>query len=267
MRILIVGSLTVDIIGCEERPGGPALFCSLAARFLGGDYLCVGLIPRRYRWAKPRGYFIESEGPIFEHAYFGDRRVSRLVSLPRILDELPVSDRFDVALISPVYHEFSDKLLDAIRAEILIADVQGFVRTCDPRGNIILREPEPWEEEFLRRCAIIHASIEEARYVEEVSGPAKIITMGSDGSIIVAGGEEVRVPAFRVEGDPTGAGDFFTTVLAMKYYETRDILQATIFASAATSVFIEKRSRIGDLAGIKEELAMRIRTIERMLQR
>jgi len=38
MKILILGSLTIDIIEGRLASGGPALYCSLAAELLGLDY-------------------------------------------------------------------------------------------------------------------------------------------------------------------------------------------------------------------------------------
>ncbi|MET3640733.1 ribokinase [Prescottella equi] len=60
-------------------------------------------------------------------------------------------------------------------------------------------------------------SVQAARMAGRLSGPAAVVvTLGSDGAVLVRGGAVTEVPAVPVERvvDPTGAGDTFTGALA-----------------------------------------------------
>ena len=81
-RILSFASLTIDIIENKRVPGGPALYYSLASRFLETNLYCIGFKPRGYVWYEPKGIFFVGDGPVFRHVYSGDERLSWIVSKP-----------------------------------------------------------------------------------------------------------------------------------------------------------------------------------------
>ena len=268
MRILILGSLTIDYIDGEEKPGGPALFCSMACMALGYDYYCYGVIPRKYRWETPKGEFLEGEGPVFQHIYKGERRLSKLIGIPpRIGGEVVLED-YDLAIISPVFGEFEMSLLNNVVTHIPSAiDIQGFVRTADDKGNIKYKAANRETYGILQKARILHVSEDEYEVMENIPrGIIVVVTYGSRGCHIYLGEEKIYVPAYRVRGDPTGAGDFFTTILMAQYIVTGDILESTVYAAAATSIFIEGRlgrkvNNIRKLDLFRHELYRRIEKI------
>lgn len=71
-----------------------------------------------------------------------------------------------------------------------------------------------------------------------------ILTLGAEGSyILTAEGKEYWIaPIKTYEGvvDTTGAGDTYISVFTAEYVQTGDILKAGMFASATTSILIEK---------------------------
>ncbi len=75
-------------------------------------------------------------------------------------------------------------------------------------------------------------------------GPeAVVITMGSEGAAVVARDLRAHVPAYRVRVvDSVGAGDAFSSALAVALLEGRDLLKAVEFANAAAAL---KTTRVG----------------------
>ena len=275
MRILILGSLTIDIIGGEERPGGPALFCGMACEALGIEYYCVGCRPRDYRWEIPEGDFVVGEGPIFEHRYVGDRRFSRLIKLPEKIGVAPPINKFDLAIVSPVFGEYETHVIKRI-LELGVPtaiDIQGFVRDIDYKGRIISRYVPDELYDVLEDAVLVHMSDEEMPMVRKLpSGATLSITYGSRGSSIIRGDESHFVPAFQISGDPTGAGDFFTCVLAVKILELGDPIEAAVYATVATSLFIESKigRRLGEIrliSDFSEDLRMRMHIIRMRMER
>lgn len=60
-----------------------------------------------------------------------------------------------------------------------------------------------------------------------------VLKMGDRGSYIYGDGIDVLVPPYKVDAlDPTAAGDAFTGALAMKFVETKDIVEAARYANA-----------------------------------
>ena len=73
-----------------------------------------------------------------------------------------------------------------------------------------------------------------AKYRPKVCGA----TMGVRGSMCFDGRDFVKCPAFKVEKvvDTTGCGDLFHTAFAMRYAETRDLMESQRFAAATSAI-------------------------------
>ena len=62
-------------------------------------------------------------------------------------------------------------------------------------------------------------------------------TMGENGSMVYDRGRFVKCPAFKVEVvDTTGAGDLFHTGFAVRYLETRDLMECQRFGAACAAL-------------------------------
>ena len=72
-----------------------------------------------------------------------------------------------------------------------------------------------------------------AKYRPKVCGT----TMGARGSMCFDGKDFVKCPAFHVDKvvDTTGCGDLFHTGFAVRYLETRDLLDCQRFAAAVSA--------------------------------
>jgi ribokinase len=83
---------------------------------------------------------------------------------------------------------------------------------------------------------------------ESLGVRALTITRGEDGSITVAGGQIIRMPAFKIEAvDTTGAGDVFHGGYIFGLLHGWDLERVVRFASAVAAI---KCRRIGGRAGI-----------------
>ena len=241
IRILILGSLTIDIIEGKKLKGGPAYFCSLAAELLGVEYFCCGIKPWGYQWDQPNGEFMMAEGPMFEHRYVGSERISNLIAAPRIFKrDIPNLANYDIVFINPVYKEFDYELVKHIASRRrVVIDAQGFLRQTHGRRIVIMKAGKA-ELELFNKCWVLHISADELSAFDSIPPkPITLITYGAEGSRLIVKEKEYFVPAYRVEGDQTGAGDFFMVIFAVRYTQNDDPLEATLYATAVTSLFVE----------------------------
>jgi len=82
--------------------------------------------------------------------------------------------------------------------------------------------------------------------LEAISGlpatGAVVVTLGSDGAVVVENGKATSVPAHPVAAiDPTGAGDAFCGALAFALSRDRDLLEATKWAVAVGALATTRR--------------------------
>jgi sugar/nucleoside kinase (ribokinase family) len=105
-------------------------------------------------------------------------------------------------------------------AETVAAFARGRRVLFDGQG--LVRRPElgplqldaDFDPAVLEHVSILKLAEEEAAVLGGVEGlgvPEIVVTLGSRGSIVYAGGAEVHVPARPLPRDPTGAGDAFAT--------------------------------------------------------
>lgn len=105
--------------------------------------------------------------------------------------------------------------------------------------------------------------VEPAKQLSEVtqqalalkSASSLVVTLGSEGSLVVEDGRVLHIPAEKVEAvDTTGAGDAFVGVLAASIAEGADLAKAARFASRAAAVAVGRRGAQTSLAG-REDLS------------
>ncbi|MCR8486891.1 MAG: PfkB family carbohydrate kinase, partial [Crenarchaeota archaeon] len=47
------------------------------------------------------------------------------------------------------------------------------------------------------------------------------------------------IPAYRVDGNPTGAGDFFMVAFIAEYLRNKDLIEACLYAASLASLLVE----------------------------
>ena len=176
-------------------------------------------------------------------------------------DDIPIH-YFDcrVFYFCPVDFEVSHEVVARVKVmgALTAADMGGF------GGAHCSAETRGW---FLKdRCAILTAyarnldivkvSMEDCVYLFNERGFTEhealqrlldlgvkiaIMTMGERGAVIASGNMFVSIPAIPVKAvDTTGAGDTFMAAFLSEYIRTSDIKASGLFASAASSILVER---------------------------
>src|SRR5947209_5947375 len=228
--LALVGNLSFDLIdGGPPRVGGAPFHCGRAWRALHVRVTtiarCAPEDERRFRRSFARlglpVHFVPGRATTtFSFTYEGDRRIMRV---ERVGDVWSPDDVVDVphgawVHVAPLLRgDFPPRTLASIaRGRRVSLDAQGLTRVRE-RGQLKL-EPEPDLEPLLRHISILKLAEEEAvalvggldpEALAALGPPEVVVTFGSRGSLVVAGGDATEVTARHVEADPTGSGDMF----------------------------------------------------------
>jgi sugar/nucleoside kinase (ribokinase family) len=269
VRIGVYGNLTLDELDRNGkimvRPGGSALYSSLAAGYLGARVSVFSNIGRDY----PRSILssIQNHGidvsrvktfdaptTRFRISYHGDSRKLALIHPGRKLMPAGRHGSLDAIHLGPVFKEVGLDLLNYARqnSQFLSLDVQGLLRTLDRNGFVRLVRGS--NGPFLSKCNLVKATEEEARLMAPAAtivATARrllhrgaryvIITQGRSGSLLVRkGGSVLHIPSVR-EGkvvDPTGAGDIFVGSWLATFLATKDPFWAGAVGAAFASLSV-----------------------------
>ena len=250
MRVVVVGSFTIDYVGDDVRLGGPLFYSAYILHKLGYEVVAAGAVPDDidipYKSValctlvpKFRLRYLDSEGKVREVEL-----VERGCVINLIPDEL-IKD--SVVIVNTVINEVPYEVLRRVRdlCRFLAIDIQGFVRRSFD-GKVAIE----WSDEVTEVLAladVIHADISEvpiepkdplkaALYLRGFTDGVVTVTMGSDGSVIAYDGKVFRLTSLNEVGDPTGAGDIFLAVLAVKIAEGMDPLEAALYSTVVAGL-------------------------------
>lgn len=290
--ICAVGHVTRDRvrIGEDERdqPGGSAWYLGLALRCLGRNTAVVTRLAARdeallaeLEAAGARLHRIH--GPrttVFENTYVGgdpDQRVQRVEAVAEPFEAEDLGDlRARAFHLGPLTSEdMSAEFVAAVSARGPVwLDLQGLVRRVT--GHEISNGPWPGLEEALQHTAVAKADDAEAALLTGEADPERaaarlegmlgvapreaVVTLGRRGSLIRAGGRLHRVatvPARQVV-DATGCGDTWLAAYLHRRLASDDVAAAGAFASAASTLALERR---GPLAATAAEVAAAVQRL------
>ena len=234
--LAIVGNLSRDLVGGgRPRVGGAPFYAARALRVLGRPAVvatkCAAvdrpeLVPPLVALGVP----VHSQGgestATFAYGYDGDSRWMRVEALGDawteedargwVADALGRAGWVHVGALAR--SDFPAETLEVLaRGRRLSLDGQGLVR---PARTGPLELDGDFDREVLRRVTILRLAEEEAELLapgldegalRSLGVPEVVVTLGSRGSVVLAGGRLERIAARPVEGaaDPTGAGDAF----------------------------------------------------------
>jgi sugar/nucleoside kinase (ribokinase family) len=217
----VVGNLSIDrIAGAPPRIGGGPYHAARAIRLLaarGELYVRCGeadrrfLLPRLAAVGIPLRVVPGTHTAAFSFEYDGDRRTMIVDEIgdawtPR--DARIVDRRIRWLHVVPLLRsDFpTETLAELARGRRLLFDGHGLVRRPE-KGPLQL--DADFDRDLLRYVTVLKLAEEEAELVGDVDVPELVITLGSQGAIVRAGGRETRVTTRPLERDPTGAGDAF----------------------------------------------------------
>ncbi len=264
---LIVGHLTRDLQADGAwRPGGAAFYAAVTAQRLG---LRVGLVTSAPADLCASVAALLGDAPMivapadtattFENVYTPAGRVQylRACATPLTLDAIPEAwRRCAVALLAPVASELAPGLAHALRAGVIGAAPQGWLRQWGVDGRVRPRRLDPGALDALRNLSALILSR------EDLTGPAAdaaaladadetlaawarlvpliVVTRGPDGADLWRAGAVERFPGYPArEVDPTGAGDVFATAFLCGLAATGDAAAAIDQANRVAALSVE----------------------------
>jgi sugar/nucleoside kinase (ribokinase family) len=266
--LTILGHLTIDFLkgswGYSKLPGGPAYYTSIAGKSMNLNVTAISKVGEDYPNGfldKLKSYGVEVKLTVtqrptttFEIEYNKDRRMKLMEKcVDYTLEDL--NNQFSRGLhLGPVAGEIpSEVASQAMRkAEFTSVDVQGFIRSFDDEGKIILRSSL---DGALKKAELIKCSLEEAQAITgriqpedalrklSTLGPKiVIVTSGPKGALMAINRKGYRGPAYpwvKVR-DVTGAGDVFVGAFLAGILRQSDEMWSFSLALAAASKAIEK---------------------------
>ena len=166
-----------------------------------------------------------------------------------------------MVLLGPISNEIDFNILDKFPDALVAVCPQGWMRRWNDDGKVFQKMLEDWT--VFRNVDIVILSEEDLNYqldlIPQLATLFKVlvVTKSEEGADVFFNNNKHTFAAFDSNVvDPTGAGDIFATAFLIRYFETKDISAATIFANSAASLCIEKKG----IKGIpnKKEIINRI---------
>jgi sugar/nucleoside kinase (ribokinase family) len=263
--LAVVGNLSRDLVdGGPPRAGGAPFHAARALRVLGrpafvgakcADVDRDSLLTPLVRLGLPVLWRGGSSTATFAFHYEGDRRVMEVRALgdPWTATDLHGLERADWVHVGALARsDFpAGTLAELARERHLSFDGQGLVR---PERTGPLELDGDYDPEVLRHVSILKLSGEEAQTLvgepdedalRTLGVPEVVVTLGSNGSLVLAGGTLERVPAHPVGGevDPTGAGDAFSAAYLVSRSTGHAPAAAARRATALVAGLLDRRLR------------------------
>jgi sugar/nucleoside kinase (ribokinase family) len=269
-RAAIVGDLVLDVVeGAPERPGGAVWYCARALSQIdpGADVVLACrsapedhdvLVPELEKFGFPVHWQPTTRTTRFSFHYEGERRVMRIDALSDPWTRADIAGWVEDAIRDAPWvivgaltrEDFPLETLTALtgRGRRLVVDAQGLVR----HGRVgPLVSDGSVDRAILGHITALKLNDEEA---EELCGgideaalrslgiPEIVLTLGSDGAVIISGEVTTRVDAVPIDGpvDPTGAGDSFLLSYAVARQRGADAHEAGLIASRFVSTIIAR---------------------------
>jgi sugar/nucleoside kinase (ribokinase family) len=235
----IIGNLVLDVVaGAPERPGGMVWYCARALARIDPEADVVlacrcapsdrdAIVPRLEGLGFPVHWRPAARTTRFSFHYEGERRIMEIdeIAEPWTVADVAgwagaaIGDAPWVVVGALTRADFPPETLAALtaRGHRLVVDAQGLVRHGRTGPLVTDGEVDP---AVLRHITALKLNDEEAEQLcggtdeaalRALGVPEVILTLGSDGALIVSGDVTTHVDAVPVEGDvdPTGAGDSF----------------------------------------------------------
>ena len=266
----IIGNLGLDVVaGAPERPGGAVWYCGRALRQINPDADVVlvcrctptdrdAIVPDLEQLGFPVHWRPAESTIRFSFHYEGDQRIMRIDALAdpwtpadvdgwvgEIIGEAPW-----VLVGALTRADFPLETLAAFtaRGHRLIVDAQGLVR--HGRVGPLVSDGEI-DRAVLDHITALKLNDEEAvqlcggtdeASLRSLGIPEIVLTLGSEGALIISGEETTRVAAVPVVGpvDPTGAGDSFLLSYLVARQRGADPGEAGAIASQFVSTIIAR---------------------------
>lgn len=260
MKLAVFSHCTIDEIkigsNIYEKPGGPACYCSMAARALGFDVELYTKYGPDYAFAselqknKIKFHNAQSQKNTtrFRLEIDGDDRTLWIKNSCEKIDYIKTN--VDGILVSPVFDEISPETLAKLKsdAKLVGLDPQGFLRRAGPDGKITFARTEI----DLGGIHVLKSDPNEVYHLTGVEGidGAKILhkkvehllyTNKREVSLFYKNKQySITLPNMDIY-DTVGVGDIFTATYCCTMLKERDALWALSFAGGAAQAALESK--------------------------
>ena len=262
-ELVVVGHVTRDLVANEERVGGAASYAALAAAELG--------VRTRLLTSAPPGapLLARLEHPLielcvqpsrlqttFELCYAGsERRLWVRAEADPLSDTMLSLGSAPLAFVGTVIGEVAPEQLGCLNSERLVLGLQGWLRRLDPDGEVQSAAPDAlWRLPKHAELVFSEQDHPEAdRLAQRLSahGRVAVVTRGAGGVTAWSGARSEHFTAPSAMAlDPTGAGDIFGVVFALRRSRGDDLPQAIARAQLAAAASTEG-ALLGRLAAVK----------------
>ena len=261
MRVGIYSHCTIDSIVFDddmyEVPGGPACYCTLAARNQKFDVS----LATKYGKDFPLIEFLEEKKISMENK-LSDKNTNRFkivlnnserdLFIQNRCESLEfIDEKTDGVIISPVYDEIPSELFEKIKQSVdfTILDPQGFLRQHDSENKISLKETNL----ALDGISTIKVNSDELFALTGTSGDNALLTLQKNGveNVILTNKQEIsllikdKVYSITLPNlelfDTTGIGDIFCATFCCTMLREKDFLWALSFAGGAAQAALETK--------------------------
>jgi sugar/nucleoside kinase (ribokinase family) len=268
--LAVIGNLARDRIdGLPDRVGGAPFHCARALRLLGRPARVVTkcaaddralLVGPLVALGVTVSWRPASATAAFAFRYRGEERSMSIEALGEPWSPDEARGWVRAALSSSAWLHVAplarsdfppETLAELARGRRLSLDGQGLVRAARVGPLELDGEFDP---ELLRHLSILKLAEEEARQLVSLTNscslarlgvPEVVVTLGSAGCLLFAGGRLERIPARPVSGrvDPTGAGDAFAITYLAARATGHAPAAAARRAAALTAALLSGRAR------------------------
>ena len=228
--LAVLGNVSIDVIdGGRPQVGGGPYHCGQGLRLLERRAHVVAkcapddralVVPPLASLGLQLTMVDAERTAAFALSYEGEVRTTELraVGDPWTPDDLTAIGAAEWVHVAPlVQSDFPAETMEALAVGRKVSyDGQGLVR-CAELGRV--RFDDAFDPDVLRNVSFLKLAEEEAsvilrdvneRSVERLGVPEVVVTYGSRGSVVYAGGDTTPVPCHPIQGvDLTGCGDVF----------------------------------------------------------
>jgi len=263
MKLAIFSHCTIDEISRNnqvvETAGGPASYCGITAKNMKFNvdlHTKVGPDFKFRSELENKNIFLStdsvSNNPTtrFLLKIFGTERE---LYLKTKCDPIEFGkSNADGAIVSPVFDEVSEDILDLIREnfEFLLLDPQGYLRRIDNTGKVYLEKTLL----DLSKVTAIKTDPDEAFYLTGLNERESMLALQKKGvkHVLYTNKQDItmlvkdriynlKIPNMQI-GDTTGVGDIFCAAFSCSYVKDKDSLWAICFAVGAAQAALATKA-------------------------
>lgn len=239
MRALIAGHISVDIRGGKKLLGGPPLYQIPVLEAFGFEIdvlTAFGDTESELQSMFPQINFIVKKSQYTTTYLFNqinrnkangdDRQLILKHKASNIThhDLSPLSDYYDIVIVSPIASEFSqDVIIDLLKlGEYSFFDIQGIVRNFDANGLVHQKLNISEFNNLLSLFDVIKTSKSEIEQIKDLHNPNStylVVTDSGNTLQILTDSKSYYLELSKADKieDPTGSGDIFLAIIAALY--------------------------------------------------